>query len=102
MMTLIIKSYFILLLSIGLGSIIIFLTGCYFIFKRPVSPETDSEDILAIAGDDVITTQLDLARAYIETGRKQLAKTILESVAQQGSAPQQQEARHLLLSVLSG
>lgn len=55
-----------------------------------------SSDISAIAGDDVLATQLDLARAYIETGRKQLAKKILEHVALQGSDAQQNEARTLL------
>ena len=55
-----------------------------------------SNDISAIAGDDVLSTQLDLARAYIETGRKQLAKKILEHVANQGTDAQQNEARTLL------
>lgn len=55
-----------------------------------------SSDINAIAGDDVLATQLDLARAYIETGRKQLAKKILEYVVEQGSSAQQDEARILL------
>jgi FimV-like protein len=55
-----------------------------------------SNDITAIAGDDVIATQLDLARAYIETGRKQLAKKILEYVLAQGSVTQKNEAEKLL------
>lgn len=55
-----------------------------------------SRDISAIAGGDVLTTQLDLARAYIETGRKQLAKKILHFVMLQGTEAQQAEADRLL------
>ncbi len=53
-------------------------------------------DIDAIAGDDVMTTQLDLARAYIEMGEKTLAKEMLDQVVEQGSALQQQAAKQLL------
>jgi len=45
-----------------------------------------------IAGFDVMTTQLDLARAYIETGRKNLAKNILNNVMLHGTADQQLES----------
>ncbi|HVY53925.1 MAG TPA: FimV/HubP family polar landmark protein [Gammaproteobacteria bacterium] len=55
-----------------------------------------SKDIEVIAGDDVMTTQLDLARAYIETDRKNLAKNILHNVMANGSPEQQREAKHLL------
>jgi FimV-like protein len=55
-----------------------------------------SKDIETIAGDDVLTTQLDLARAYIETERKALAKNILNNVILQGSLEQQAEARGLM------
>ena len=54
-----------------------------------------SHHLSAIAGDDIITTQLDLARAYIETGRKQLASEILDYVMQQGNPGQQREAQQL-------
>lgn len=64
--------------------------------KQPSSLTVTSNDISAIAGDDVLSTQLDLGRAYIETGRKHLAKKILEHVAEQGSDVQQTEARKLL------
>jgi FimV-like protein len=43
-----------------------------------------------------MATQLDLARAYIETGKKQLAKKILEHVITQGDHVHQEEARNLL------
>ena len=98
----IIKSYLTLLLSVGAGSFFILLTGLFFIFKKPsakksspANPSLDA-DFLAIAGDDVITTQLDLARAYIETDKKTLAATILGYVIKQGNAEQQQEAQQLM------
>ena len=98
----IIKSYLPLLLSISAGSLFIFLTGLYFIFKKPAAKKTSSSiktmetDFSAFAGDDIIGTQLDLARAYIETNKKSLAKTILAYVIKQGSAEQQQEAQQLM------
>ena len=55
-----------------------------------------SHDIKAIAGDNEIATQLDLARAYLEIGKKTLAKQILEYVIQHGDADQQHQAQHLL------
>ncbi len=66
--------------------------------QQSIAPKlvVTSSDISAIAGDDVMTTQLDLARAYIETGRHALAKKILDHVHARGSRTQQQEARELL------
>ena len=55
-----------------------------------------SQDIRAIAGDDVMVTQLDLARAYIELGKKKLAKQILDHVIKHGNSHQQQSARQLM------
>lgn len=55
----------------------------------------NKEDIQAIAGDDEIATQLDLARAYIEMDQKALAKDILQHVAQHGNVLQQQVAKKL-------
>lgn len=123
MISLIFKSYFAILLSIGIGSIFCFILGLFLIFKsskRKYSknnvhhlPKSTSEkieslnakmvvtsnDISAIAGDDVIATQLDLARAYIETGRVSLAKKILEYVCDNGTESQQEEAVRLLSCV---
>ncbi len=104
MITLLIKSYLTLLLCISLGSLFILITGFYLIFrssilKKPVKiqPMLQQEtDITAIAGDDIMATQLDLARAYIETDQNDLAKKILEYVAEQGKTAQQNEARELL------
>lgn len=58
-----------------------------------------SNDIRAIAGDDVMVTQLDLARAYIELGKKKLAKQILDHVLKHGNPLQQQSARQLMASI---
>jgi len=69
--------------------------------KATTSPKLviTSSDISAIAGDDVIATQLDLARAYIETGRFLLAKKILDHVRDHGNDVQQVEAQQLLSSI---
>ena len=132
MITLIIKSYLTIFISVGLGCLFLFLMGLFFIFKRktktlsiettaeevqflheaplaPVSLSTTqtvperlasndivSKDFSAIAGDNVFATQLDLARAYIETGKKVLATNILHDVLAQGSYSQKQEAAQLL------
>lgn len=107
MISLLIKSYLTLLVSVGAGSLLLFVLGLYFIFKRPrasvaavVEIKADAfladHDLSAIAGDDVFATQLDLALAYIETGKKQSAKNILDAILKQGSAPQQAEAQRLL------
>jgi len=56
-------------------------------------------DVTSIAGENIYSTQLDLARAYIETGKVSLAKKILTSVKAQGDAIQQQEAQQLLSTI---
>lgn len=112
MISLIIKCYLVILLSVCAGSIFILITGLYFIFRKPaqkrastptnkpivkkIRESVSANDISAISGDDVISTQLDLARAYIETGKKQLAKNILEYVVARGNVSQQVEAQQLL------
>jgi FimV-like protein len=116
MIYLIIKSYLILFFLVIAGAMSLFFGCLYLIFKprkkkkrlalQTPLPEKKtkqkgphvitSHDINAIAGDDVLSTQLDLARAYIETGKLQLAKKILMYVIEKGSSSQQQEARHLL------
>lgn len=142
MIALIIKSYFTIFLSVGIGCIIFFAVGLIFIFKklirhnsslsiknsaeetqfiyernavsRTLHPKTEIEDnikrenlattpvindISAIAGDNVISTQLDLARAYLETDKKSLAKKILQDVILQGDHLQKKEAEHLLSTI---
>lgn len=58
-----------------------------------------SQDIKAIAGDDIMATQLDLARAYMELDKKGLARKILEHVIQYGNPTQQVEARELIAAL---
>lgn len=55
--------------------------------------------IEGIAGDNLYATQLDLARAYIETNQKALAKRMLDNVMKQGNKTQQDEARQLTRSL---
>ncbi len=51
---------------------------------------------LDLDSTDEITTKLDLARAYIDMGDNEGAKSILEEVMGEGSDAQQQEAKELL------
>jgi FimV-like protein len=96
MLTLIIKSYLSVLLTVGLGCLFIFSLGLYWILA-PTSPSLDHDsDLASIAGEDIIATQLDLARAYIETNNKQTAKKVLKSVISQGNKMQKAEAKVLL------
>lgn len=67
--------------------------------KQKKLNQAHDQTIEAIAGDDVITTQLDLARAYIEMNDIPLAKQILQSIARKGTKEQQQEAQELILSI---
>ena len=95
-------------------AIIIILAGLFF-FRKPQPAQVTSaipqqkpatlkkspiiitsQDIKAIAGEDIITTQLDLARAYMEIGKKKLARKILAHVTQHGTSSQQQAAQHLM------
>ena len=120
MLEIILKSYMVTLSLIGVAAILLFIIGSYIIVRFIIPIRLPSEvisdpvivnvntkipkkrltissrDIRAIAGEDVISTQLDLARAYIESGRKKLAKKILEHVMHQGSDTQQQEAKSLM------
>lgn len=99
MMTFLINSYLNILLSIAISSGIVFLIGVYYIIKRTYTKtkqDTDEANLVAIAGEDLIATQLDLACAYIQVNKISLAKKILESILTQGNAEQQQEARRLL------
>src|SRR5439155_1034904 len=51
------------------------------------------------AGGDEASTKLDLARAYIDMGDNDMAKSLLNEVAQQGSDAQKKEAQELLKRV---
>lgn len=108
MITAIIQSYYSLFLTVGISAIFVFLMGVYFILKSAVKTKKvepafvqtafsfQPQDFSAIAGDDVLSTQLDLARAYIESDKKELAKMILRQVIASGNDTQQKEAQRLL------
>lgn len=97
MISFILKSYLDILLVVGIGSLLLFVGGLYFIFGRTSEqPVMAVNGLDAIAGEDLVATQLDLARAYIETANAGLAKAILKQVLKQGNKSQQEEARHLL------
>ena len=119
MLSLIINSYYTILLSIGVGAVFVFMLGLYLIIKRSHRSITKkpgiegramvkqsaifcqieeevAPDFTPFAGEDVIATKLDLARAYLEADKKPWAKTILVSVLLQGNTLQQEEAERLL------
>ena len=54
-----------------------------------------NEDDAFFAGDEV-STKLDLARAYVDMGDHEMARSLLEEVASQGTPDQQREAQQLV------
>ena len=48
------------------------------------------------AAADEVTTKLELAKAYEEMGDKEGARELLQEVAKEGSADQQEKARGML------
>lgn len=54
---------------------------------------------LGVFGDDAVATKLDLARAYMDMGDPDGARSMLEEVIGEGNAAQQDEARKLLDSL---
>lgn len=60
---------------------------------------TLDHDINAIAGDDYVVTQLDLARAYIELDKQSLAREILEQVIEQAPPVHRQTAKELMATL---
>lgn len=110
MIELIARSYFNILFAVGASCFSILFLGVYFILRKnlrearslalleraALSDDVDASDINMIAGDDLFSTQLDLARAFIESGKEQFARKILQNILEDGSDRQQQEARMLL------
>jgi FimV-like protein len=90
------KTYAHVLWMVGLFFCITFLSGCYWIIHRAGRQTGAGPDLSAIAGEDVVSTQLDLARAYIETKNAIAAKKILKSILAQGNTTQKKAARTLL------
>ena len=58
--------------------------------------EAEEEGLVFASDGDEIATKLDLARAYMDMGDHDGARSILEEVQQDGSESQQQEAQSLL------
>lgn len=56
-------------------------------------------DMSAAAGEDVITAQLDLARAYIEMGSTGQAKDILLKIGTKGTDDQQRQVSRLMADI---
>ena len=54
---------------------------------------------LGVFGDDAVATKLDLARAYMDMGDPDGARSMLEEVIGEGNSSQQDEARKLLSSL---
>lgn len=101
LLTAIFQSYMTVIIPIVVCALWAFFIGVYFILRQPSQSkmalsQAGVHDITAIAGDDMISTQLDLARAYIETNQKELAVDILHVIARRGSVAQQNEANRLL------
>ena len=64
------------------------------------SPQAEDDEGLVFAADgDEIATKLDLARAYMDMGDDEGARSILDEVLRQGSDSQQREAQTLLNSI---
>ena len=63
----------------------------------PVAPKI--EDDLAIGGEDATGTKLDLAKAYLDMGDPEGAKSMLEEVLTEGNANQKAEASRLLKDI---
>lgn len=94
MILLLLKTYLLTLAYIGLFSLIFFIGGCYLIMEalrkkhRPklhlinLAAKDYESDIAAIAGDDVLPTQLDLARAFLEIGRIDEVEGIIAALLQ--------------------
>ena len=68
--------------------------------KLAESPQAEDDEGLVFAADgDEIATKLDLARAYMDMGDDEGARSILDEVLRQGSDSQQREAQTLLNSI---
>lgn len=108
MLLIFLQTYLKVLVSIGAVCLFVMVFGLLWILKPKSKRRTnhidlvwrtsEQEDLSSISGNNIYSTQLDLARAYIETNHLHLAKQILDTVMKHGSKPQQQEAEKLLAS----
>ena len=68
-------------------------------FDMEVSDSVDEEEVQGdgeLADMDEVSTKLDLARAYVDMGDPDGAKSILDEVMEEGSEEQKEEARGIL------
>lgn len=63
-------------------------------YSEPTSPPENF-----LVGEDAVRTKLDLARAYLDMGDAEGAKSMLQEVLGEGSSSQQEEARRMLAEV---
>jgi FimV-like protein len=80
---------------LSLGLILVILASLMVSINKRKQND-DAIDFTAIAGDNIATTQLDLAKAYIEMGQKPQAKKILKQTCKTGNPAQKDTARQLL------
>lgn len=68
-----------------------------------VPASAESEPVATIdnefLGDDAVATKIDLARAYLDMGDSEGARSMLEEVINEGSSSQRDEARELLKEI---
>ena len=72
--------------------------------SEPTPPESKKTRYLNykyIAGEDVVTAKLDLARAYVDMGDYKNAETILQDIIKDGSETQKIDAKNLLEKCLN-
>lgn len=67
-------------------------------FEAPEMPAEASDDEF-FAGEDAIGTKLDLAKAYLDMGDPDGARSMLEEVLAEGAPSQQEEARKLISEI---
>ncbi|MDH5407569.1 MAG: tetratricopeptide repeat protein, partial [Gammaproteobacteria bacterium] len=60
---------------------------------------TDAMELDIPSDMDEVGTKLDLAKAYIDMGDPDGAKSILDEVMTEGTPPQQQEAQQLMQQI---
>ena len=54
------------------------------------------------SGTETVSTKIDLARAYLEMGDRDSAKSILDEVIEEGSPAQKTQAREILATITNG
>ena len=65
--------------------------------ETPAAPEGTPGEFLS--ADDAVGTKLDLARAYLDMGDPEGARSMLQEVLAEGSASQKSEAQRLLADI---